>query len=653
MHRAIPEITGERKLDCILLLINDRASTGQSQVNSPHSETQADIHASIDPEDLQIDKAILDQTVPERFEQVVSRIPDQIALTGNGQEWSYLALNQRTNQIAHAISQKGKSRAGRVAILVDQSPEMVIAILAALKAGKIYCGVHPGTPDAAQAEILKDAAPELILTTASLADRARETRDDSCPVLLLEEIEHSFPGEIPPNYIQPDDPLAIFYTSGTTGHSKGVVKSHRMVMHRVWLSTRYDQIMPADRQSLLTHCAFASSEADIFCALLQGATVCVFDVRSRGLPALREWIDGDKITLFHPPVLLFRSLLETLKGPGQFPSVRLVALAGDVVVPEDLQGWRRHFSDDCILLHRFSTTETALLTVARYDRDSILDPHFVSGGRPVPDKVLTLVDENERPVAPGETGELLVRSRYLANGYWQQPEASMKAFKSAAEDSDIRTYCTGDRGRFLSDGSFMFIGRRQHLAKIRGYRVDAHEIEETLLQFEEISAAAVLVKAVDQVDQLWAFVEMKNGVPFDKRNLRRTLAERLPEWKVPSLIELVAKMPRTLTGKVDRQALARAADQVQMKHSSDAADPSSDSGIGEIETVLRDIWKEMLGLKEVSLDDSFFDLGANSIFVMRILNRIEEQYGIRLHQSTLFENTTIRDLAALLRDMLL
>ena len=145
------------------------------------------------------------------------------------------------------------------------------------------------------------------------------------------------------------------------------MKSHRAVLHRAWLSAQHDAIAPGDRQSLLTYCSFAASESDMFGALLNGATLCVFDIASEGLAAFSEWIAEEQITVLHPPVLLFRRFLSTLEGENLFPSVRLVALAGDRVLPSDVEEWKRHFSASCALTHRFSTTETALLTVARVD----------------------------------------------------------------------------------------------------------------------------------------------------------------------------------------------------------------------------------------------------------------------------------------------
>jgi acyl-coenzyme A synthetase/AMP-(fatty) acid ligase len=238
------------------------------------------------PSILPFKRETINQSVPARFEHVVAQAPDQIALTGDGRVWTYAELNRQANRIAHAIKANTKPGIGCVAILANQSPEMVIATLAVTKTGKVYFGIHPGLPPAAQLEILKDAAPDLILSTASLAHRAREIAPDLCPTLVLEGIDEFYSEYNPESSCRPQDPLAIFYTSGTTGQPKGVVKSHGMIMHRVWLSTKYDLITATDRQSLLTHCAYSASEADIFAILLQGGTLCVLDIASKGLKLL-------------------------------------------------------------------------------------------------------------------------------------------------------------------------------------------------------------------------------------------------------------------------------------------------------------------------------------------------------------------------------
>ena len=245
------------------------------------------------PAGLPFTRADIEQTVPERFAQVARCFPDHVALTGKGRQWTYRALDGRANWIAHAIKERAQRGSGCVAYLVDHSPEMVIATLAVLKAGKTYLAIYPAMPGAKQADIVRDVAPELILTTAAQESRARELAAGMCPVLRLDENDAGSVADGPDLETLPHHPSTLFYTSGTTGQPKGVVKSHRAVLHRVWLAVQHDKITAADRLSLLTHCSFSASEADMFGALLNGATLCTFDVASEGLTAVREWLEAE------------------------------------------------------------------------------------------------------------------------------------------------------------------------------------------------------------------------------------------------------------------------------------------------------------------------------------------------------------------------
>ncbi len=591
------------------------------------------------PQALPFTRADIEQTVPARFEQTASHFSNHLALTGNGRRWTYRDLNRQVNRMAHAIRESTPAGPGCVVYLLDHSPEMVIATIAVLKAGKTYLAIHPAMPAPAQLEIVKDVEPDLVLTNATSASRANELASGTCPILNIDSIDERWPDKNPEPVTKPNDPSTIFYTSGTTGQPKGVVKSHRAVLHRVWLSTQHDVITPADRQSLLTHCSFSASESDIFGALLQGATLCVFDIASQGLAAFGAWLESEQITLLHPPALLFRRFLSTLEGQNLFPSVRLVALAGDVVLPADLEKWRRHFTKSCKVLHRFSITETALLTVALIDSDGVLDSSIVPAGRAVADKSLALVDEAGQPVPEGETGELIVTSSFIAEGYWRRPEETAAVFKANADVSGQRTYRTGDLGRFLPDGSLVFLGRRDHQVKIRGYRVDTREVESALLHLNEVQEAAIIVRKGADEKQLEAFVVMKLGVQFDASALRERLKTYLPDWKIPARFQAISFLPITLTGKVDRQRLeAEARPAVPPKSSRTGSSAT-------IEEELAEIWREAIGLEVIGYDDNFLQLGGDSISMMIAVNRIERRYGIRVAPAEFYQLGTVRQLA--------
>jgi acetolactate synthase-1/2/3 large subunit len=379
----------------------------------------------------------------------------------------------------------------------------------------------------------------------------------------------------------------------------------------------------------------------------------VFDVASIGLAGFRTWLDEEEITLLHPPALLFRRFLATLEGHNLFPSVRLVALAGDVVLSADLKKWQRHFSKSCAVLHRFSTTETALLTVARIESGSLSNAGFVSAGHAVADKMLMLVDDAGDPVSAGETGELVVKSRYLADGYWRRPQESAAVFRPDPEVPGQRICRTGDLGRFLPDGSFVYLGRRDHQVKIRGYRVDIREVDSALMQLDDVREAATIARQEADEFRLISFVVLKEGSRFDPLVLRESLRAHLPDWKIPARFHVIPVLPVTLTGKVDRRRLDTELSGCDLSVSPGAADPAaapSPSSSTAIEQELTEIWKAALRLDAVGFEDNFLQLGGDSISMMTALDRVERQFGLRIAPAEFYRQGTIRQLAAHIRD---
>lgn len=553
-------------------------------------------------------------SIPRRFAEVVRAFPDRIALSAHGRSWTYSELDRLSGRIANAIREHALSGSGCVVYLADHSAEMVITALAILKAGKTWLALHPAMPAARQSDIIRDVAPELIVATGAQESRAEQLSSGGRSILLLDEVPADGPWETYSD-ASPQQPATVFYTSGSTGRPKGVVKSHRAVLHRVWLATELDGVSPADRISLLTHASFAAAETDMFGALLSGATLCVFDLATEGLDAFAEWIDAEQVTLLHPPVLFFRRFLAAQSGEDRFPSVRQVSLAGDKVLPADVTRWSRHFSESCVFMHRFSTTETGLLCAARITRSEARAGGVVLAGTPVPGKRLELAD-----------GELVVTSEYLADGYWNGP-----AFHGV--------YHTGDLGRFLSDGRFEFTGRRDNQVKLRGFRVELGDIEAALTGHPGVREAAVVLRERAPNDPLLAGWIVAHNPQPSTTELREFLARTLPPYMVPARYGFIERLPVTPTGKVDRGSLG-----LPESTESNMA-PAEPRSAAERELV--NIWQSVLGVARVGIKDNFFDLGGHSLLAAQMFSQLEARFKVRLPLAVLFRAATIEQLAPL------
>ena len=586
-----------------------------------------------------LDRSDVESIIPDRFDRIAALLPSHIAIRDRENSWTYRELQRRANQLAFALLERSRVGGGCVAYLVPHSPEMVLCGLGILKAGKASLCLHPSLPVTAQQDILRDAQPELLITCRTLETRAREILGDRCVLILLEDT-YDPDADLHVNIsVQPGEPALIFYTSGSTGRPKGVVKSHRGVLHRAWMCSPYDHLSPGDRHSLFTYCSFATTESDVYGTLLNGASLCLFDLANRGITELPGWIETQQVTVLHPPVMLFRRFLATLKSENLFPSVRLVALAGETVVASDLESWRRHFSKTCALRHRFSSTEAGHLAVACIESGAPIEPGIVPPGKAVADKYLKIIDETGQAVAPGGVGELIVQSEYLAIGYWQRTEETEQAFSVVPDNPRMRTFRTGDLGRIDADGGFEYLGRRDHQVKIRGYRVELKEVETALVMLDAVQEAAVIVQRINDEARLIAYIVNSPEYSFSIEELRAELLKTLPEWKIPARFIALPSMPLTPTGKIARQLLPQPDKFISDRHSESVVAESL------VEQKLADIWCELLALRSIGVHDNFFDVGGNSLLAAQMFVRIADLFGRKLPMATLLQYGTIAKLA--------
>lgn len=582
-----------------------------------------------------------EQTLPERFSQIVAQHPDRMAI-GTG-DWrpTYTELDATANQVANAIVARGGKIGDRVALLMRHDRPLIAAILGVLKTGRVVVVINPGDPSTRLRQTLDDAEPALILTDAANRKLADEIATDSNHVLLYDDSRNQ-PSTAPDVDVRPDSLAFLIYTSGTTGRPKGVMQTHRNMLHNVLRQTRGLNLTAQDRIVLLASPGGGQGMATTWCALLNGAALCPFPAAERGVIGLGPWLNRNEITVYVSSVSIFRHFIRSLDPTDRFPTVRAVRFASEPAAAADVCAWRHHFPNDGILLNTLSSSETGNITRHRVDAEAFNNDERVPVGNAVEGIEILLLDEHGSVVTEnGAAGEIAVRSRFLSPGYWRNETLTAEKF-SGDDANGFRMFRTGDFARRAPDGSLVFMDRGDARVKIRGYRIEISEIEDALTRMPGITAATVCARAArDGEQQLIAYVVNSNGGTTRPEALRHELRKTLPGYMVPARFVFLKELPLSANGKIDRQALPEPPEE-------QSAVPRNEKPRDIVEKSLTWIWEKVLGISAIGRRDNFFDLGGNSLQSTQVLAAIEESFGASLPPSTLIEHGTIEKLASLI-----
>ena len=594
-----------------------------------------------DPEQLPFSPEEIEASIPERFAKVAAAWPSALAISTDRQRLTYGELTLRSDHIAGAIARQAPAPEKPVAVLLDDQASMITAMLATWKAGRLCVPLDTALPPARLAAILRDAESGLIITDRE-GSAALATLPDA-PALRIDELDLLGPVEAPRARVDPDQLACLLYTSGSTGQPKGLVRSHRNVLHRARCSIVSLAIRPTDRVSGLHSPSFGAGLRDMMAALLSGAVLLPFDPRRAGLRALPGWIDREQISVLCAVVTTFRHLLGEIVPAQRFRSVRVVRLGSEPLFRQDVERFRAHFGPACLLVAGYGASEASGIVEYRMSQDTPLPARRVPAGYPHEGVEILILDEDGRAVGSGAAGEVAVRSRYLSEGYWRRPDLSSVTFLKDPVDSRSRIYRTGDVGRLRPDGCLELLGRRDHQVKVRGYRVHPGEIEATLAEHAGVREAVVTAwSAADGETHLAAYVVPRTAAGSHAGTLREFLRSRLPLYMVPSAFVSLDTLPVGPTGKVDRDALpppprptaARSADHVP---------PGN-----PLEHQIAGIWEDLFGVHPIGARDDFFDLGGDSLLAAALVVAIEETCGRAVPPSVLLEAPTVARLAAAL-----
>jgi amino acid adenylation domain-containing protein len=498
-----------------------------------------------------------EQSIPKRFAQMVARHANRMAVSANRTEWTYAELDQRSNALAGQILDRVNAKSEPVVLLMQHGAPLIAAILGVLKAGKIYLALDPSDSNDRLAAILADSDPQLLITDQTNSSLAGSLAAGQLPVLRVLDHLAASSSETNLPEVSAKTGAWLMYTSGTTGVPKGVWQNHNGIVHDTDVYCELIQLTPQDRLSLLTSCSFAASSTAMFAALLNGATLCPFHVRSQGVERLATWLRERGITIYHSVPTVFRQLTRATSDNGLFANLRLIRLGGEPVFRGDVEVFRQRCPDDCRLMNALASTETGLICGAMIDKHTVLPNVRVPVGRAVRDVDVFLANDQGHVVENSCDGRIAVRSAYLRQGYWRRPDETFEKFRIDPRAPDTRIFITNDLGRFLPDGNLEHLGRADRVVKIQGLRIDLAETEGELRATGLFQDAVVIASEdVSHGCRLVTYVVPHPQADCSSHACRQALQQLLPLW---SRLVVLQELPRLVNGKIDRDYLSRKA----------------------------------------------------------------------------------------------
>jgi amino acid adenylation domain-containing protein len=582
----------------------------------------------------------LNESLVSAFERVVSRFPSRIALGSSVWEPTYQELNETANRLAHRLIGYGTNSGDRVAVLMSHDAPMVAAVIGILKARQIVVALNPDDPVARLKMLVEDTQPSVVVTDGKNRALVAEFTPPNCRILDFESEIASGPVNNPPIEIRSEETAFLTFTSGTTGHPKGVMRTHRQVLHTLATHTEAMQYTENDRISLLSVVSTAHGSNGLWWGLLNGAMLCLFPVKTRGVTGLADWIIERRLTVYISSASIFRTMIKTIDDGLVFSDVRAVRLASEGVTADDFRLFQKHFPAKSIFVHTLSSSETSTIAWSRWTREDDVPERTLPVGYFSRGLEVLLVDDHGKSVGRGEIGEIVVKSRYVASGYWCDPELTAERFSADLDGKGTRSVRTGDLGRINADGLLEFCGRKDDRIKIRGSRIELLDIERTLEKLPGIhSVAAVAVRRETHDPLLVAFVVKARNASWTTRRLRHAARAILPPPMVPSRIVFLESLPYNAGNKVDRDALRSYSLLIRGENQGDA--PRT-----ETEMWVANIWAEILERPDINRDNDFFDLGGDSLQGALVVAQIHAEFGVEVSLGSIADHATVSALAA-------
>jgi len=586
--------------------------------------------------------------IHELFEEQVERTPAAMALSYEGRSLTYRELNERANRLAHYLRKLGVGPDVLAGICMERSLEMMIGLLGILKAGGAYVPMDPDFPPERLAFLVEDAKTPVVLTQKKLADVLPGIK---ARMIYLDTPEYhqsamGMPDANPEKKVAPENLVYVIYTSGSTGRPKGVAVEHRQLVNYVQGISERMAFEPGWNYATVSTIAADLGNTVVFPSWCTGGCLHVISKERLADPeALADYFERYQIDCLK---IVPSHLAALLAGPDPqklIPRHRLI-LGGEASRCDWIAGLQK-YAADCRIFNHYGPTETTV-GVLTYAVNG-MPPSSVSGtlplGRPLSNSKIYILDAHRQPVPVGVPGQVYISGKGVARGYWNQPEKTAERFTADwfSKQPEERIYRTGDRARYLPDGNIEFLERVDQQVKIRGFRIELGEIESILSEHEAVREVKVIAREDAAGDKrLVAYIvpDGKSVLPLDV--LREHLKGKLPEYMIPGAFMMLEKIPLTPNGKVDHRALP-APEYTRSALEEEYAAPET-----PVEQALAEIWADVLGVKQVGVNDNFFQLGGHSLLAVRLFVRIRKWSGVDLPLAILFQTPTVRGLAKIL-----
>ncbi|MGB7710574.1 MAG: amino acid adenylation domain-containing protein [Microcoleus sp.] len=587
-----------------------------------------------------------DKCIHQLFEEQVKLIPNAIAVVFEEQQLTYLELNQKANQVARHLHSLGVKPDALVGICVERSLAMIIGLLGILKAGGAYVPLDPNYPAERLSYMLTNSKVDVLLTQQDLLSSLPST---PAQIVCLDkdwELIEQYSTENLSTEVSSENLAYVIYTSGSTGQPKGVMIEHRSLVKAYWGWEKAYQL----KSTTTCHLQLANFSFDVFTgdwvrALCSGAKLVLCSSEIRTDPAqLYSLMRYQKVDFAEFVPALIRPLVEYLEQNQQLLDFMQILIVGsDIWYMGEYRTLVNYCGSDSRVINSYGITECTIDSTFFEDKkNSIPEQALVPIGRPMSNTKIYILDQQLQPVPIGVIGELYIGGDGLARGYLNRPELTQEKFIANPFQTGERIYKTGDIARYLNDGNIEYLDRIDNQVKIRGFRIELGEIEAVINTHPQIQQTVAIAREdIPGNKRLVAYIVTEDEL-LNTNQLREYLKQKLPEYMLPSAFMFLKNLPLTPNGKIDRKALP--APDLDLSTQGELILPRDTR-----ELKLAQIWSDLLGINSIGVTNNFFELGGHSLLAVSLMAQIQKQFHKKLSLATLFQNSTIEEIAHLLR----